>query len=181
MEGNRQKPSAGFWLLCGVSALVVAFFIWGFSTPRLEDVWKLEVKLKIGQIQRISDSEKEMFYGVFEDYPKYMKDLSGRRGIDLLSANSDGLSLVDELLILRTSDASNCGKFMLDVSGAQSEYPIVFTIKGRTWKKELKVTRNGRSTVWLPKGVQVPEFIEVTRKNSKGKSGSVDVKVRFCD
>lgn len=177
---QKQMPSVGFWVLVALYTLVVSFFIWGGTTPRLDKVWELELKLKTGEIQRLSNSEKDLFYSVFEDYPEYLNEMAGSKGIDLLSANSDGLSVVDELLVVRSERAANCGRISLVTGGQSSEYPIVFNVSGRTWNKEVKAKQSGRSVVWLPKDVLVPELIEVTRKNRKGKAGAIDVKVRFC-
>ncbi|MBN2718770.1 MAG: hypothetical protein JXX14_23185 [Deltaproteobacteria bacterium] len=175
------KPTPGFWLLCATTLVVLIFFIWGFSSPRLDEIWELDEGLKTGRVVQLSDSEKRRFYNVFEDYPRYLKELSGERGIDLMSANTDGLSLTDALLIIRKDKSGTCGNFVLDVSGEESEFPIVFAVRGRTWQKDVTLKESGRKTVWMPKGVLMPEFIEVVRKNSNGDIGNVDVKVRFCE
>jgi hypothetical protein len=177
----KLTPTPGFWVLSGTALLVLVFFLWGFSTPRLDEIWALEEGLKTGQVTRLTESQKDTFYNVFHDYPEYLADMTGRRGIDLISANSDGLSLADELLIARSARSQNCGNFVLDVSGEQTEFPIVFAVQGRTWQKDVTVKVSGRTKVWMPRGVLVPEFIEVVRKNNKGEIGNVDVKVRFCE
>ncbi|MBN2527035.1 MAG: hypothetical protein JXR76_11630 [Deltaproteobacteria bacterium] len=178
---QRFSPTPGFWLLMGTSLAVLIFFIWGFSTPRLDRIWELEEGLKTGRVTQLSRSEKNTFYDVFEDYPDYLEELAGRRGIDLMSSNSDGLSLTDKLVLIRKAALSDCGNFVLDVSGEQSEFPIIFSVQGRSWQKEVEVKVSGRNTVLMPKDVLVPEFIEVARKNNNGQIGNVDVKVRFCE
>jgi len=175
------SPTPGFWVLFGTSLAIFVFFLWGFSTPRLDEIWELEEGLKTGHVTRLTDSQQNTFYDVFEDYPGYLEDMAGRRGIDLVSSNSDGLSLAAELLMIRSAKSETCGNFVLDVSGEQTEFPIVFSVQGRTWQKDVTVKVSGRTKVWMPKGVQVPEFIEVARKNNKGEIGNVDVKVRFCE
>lgn len=177
-----RMPSKGFWLLVVVTVLVGAYFVWGFSTPRLDRVWAIEQGLKTGIVQSLSDSEKELLYDVFEDYPAYLKDIAGRRGIDLISANSDGLSLsTNELILVRSEVAKTCDKFTLDVSGQNKEFPIEFLVTGRTWSKKIKSKQSGKVVVWLPKSSVMPELIEVRRNNNNGEIGAVDVKVRFCE
>ena len=178
---EKLRPTPGFWLLSGTSLLVIVFFVWGFSTPRLDEIWELEEGLKTGTVTQLSSWEKRTFYNVFDTYPHYLKELAGARGIDLMSANTDGLSLSDKLLLVRSDASKTCGNFVLDVSGEKSEFPIVFAVKGRTWNKDVVLKDSGRMTVWLPKDVLMPELIEVVRKNNKGEIGNVDVKVRFCE
>ena len=93
---QKISPTPGFWLLATTSLLVLIFFIWRFSTPRLDEIWELEEGLKTGKITQLSNWEKEKFYDVFDEYPKYLKELSGSKGIDLMRAG-EGLKVLVEV------------------------------------------------------------------------------------
>jgi len=179
MKRLWKATSTGFKLLLLTSVGVVAFFVWGFRTPRLETVWQLEQELKTGIIVNLKKNEKQLFYDVMADYPDYEEFLAGDRGIDILSANIDGRSLTDRIIVLRTKKASSCGRFSLDLSAHESVFPVVFHVQGRTWDRDLTVKGPGRVPVHLPRSVLLPEIIEVSRPDMAIK-GEVEIKVRFC-
>lgn len=86
----RLRPGAGFVLLVVVVLTCLSFFAWGLAKPDLDEVWRLQLELKVGRRAPLSSQEMGLLQRALCEHPSLADALvdEGRSG--LISANRDG-------------------------------------------------------------------------------------------
>ena len=174
------SKKTGFIVLLVVFGVVAAFFIWCFSTPRLEKVWSIEQKLKTGGIEELSSRQKNILYDTLMDYPEYEEDLGGSDGVSILSPHLDGLVLSETATVFMGSKSEGCRGLLLEAGGAKGEFPFVVSLSGQTWEEEVTFRKPSELEFELPSKKQQPEIVTIKVKRGKNRKARPDLKIGFC-
>ena len=87
----RYRPGSGFLLLVAALAGGVGFFAWGLQTPPLDQVWQMQVELKIGDRDALSRGEMEMLQATLARYPDLADHMLEGADSGLISASVGGV------------------------------------------------------------------------------------------
>ena len=165
--GAGRWPSLGCLAVCATYALVLAFFVWGLSTPDLDRVWTLHHELKIGRMAKLHRSDRALLEECMARYGKLAGDLLDGADIGIVSANSDGWIATPTATVLRTGKSAKVRKLVVDVQTPDDLMPYRLVVRGRGWKKKVEVTAHGRLEVELPAPPPAPEVVEVRMRGRK--------------
>ncbi|MBN2802505.1 MAG: hypothetical protein JXR91_05390 [Deltaproteobacteria bacterium] len=177
-KGNLSI-SFGFLIFITTILLVSALFVWAVIEPPLQKVWRLEKELSAGSISHLKKGEKKLFYEVIKKYPAYLSELSGDKGIKLMSANINGRTLSKRAVIITSGKQTACRDISVNVSGSKKKIPAELYVEGFNWSKKIKIDSSGIASLTLPESVKQPQIIEISPITKKHKS-HLDLKVRFC-
>ncbi len=170
-----KMPSLGFVAICATYVLVIAFFLWGLSTPDLDRVWTLHHELKIGRIGRLKEPDREMLLRAIERHPPLgaamLADRDAERGIGVISAHSEGWIATPDVTVLRTANAKEHRILVVDVQTPEQLMPFSIAFGGTGWKKTISVKGRGPKRVALP---QAPEVAEIVTIRLKGRGLRAD-------
>jgi hypothetical protein len=147
--------------------LVVAFFLWGFSTPTLDRVWTVRLELKIGKMKRLRRADRQLLVDALGKHDWLARALIDNRDVGLISANSDGWIATPTTTILRTAGAKTTRAIVFDIQTPEDLLPYEIQVKGPGWREELKVEKHGILRFTLPDPPQVDEIIEVRLRGSE--------------
>jgi hypothetical protein len=70
----RSRPGAGFVVLVAGLCGAAAFFVWGLQTPRLEQVWRLQLELGQGTRGPLSTAEFALLNDALARHPELAAD-----------------------------------------------------------------------------------------------------------
>ena len=168
MNPPRSRwPSLGFLAVCLTYGLVAVFFLWGFSTPRLDRIWTIRHELKIGEMRRLKKSDCRLLLQVLEQHAWVASEFLGGRGIGLISDESDGWISTPVATILRTAGAKTVQTMVLDVQTPVDLMPYGIVVEADSWKEKIEVHEPGVFKVALHVPRTVAEIIEVRLKGPK--------------
>jgi len=85
----RHRPGAGFVLLVVVTALVSAFFAWGFMQPDLDRVWFLKQRAEQHAIE-LDDEQLAFLDRMFRTYRVLADDVLDGTGAQLIEPTVEG-------------------------------------------------------------------------------------------
>jgi hypothetical protein len=142
------RPGAGFVFLLAAALMVMAFFAWGFSTPRLDRIWRMSIALRVGQKKPLSSAELHQFQQALCDHPRLAEDFLEGKKLAIISANRGGLIENGEAYLVRAAgDAS--GVSVEVPTGGKKERRIA--IRGRTTDEEIEGGAiAGKPYTWTP-------------------------------
>jgi hypothetical protein len=155
---NRLRPGGGFVLLALISAGAIGFFAWGLSTPRLDDFWRLQVRLAIGGAP-LDAREFDLMQKVIVRYPKIADNLLEGGQVGLISANDEGVVDVGCAYVLRTKPDAR--RLIVTASARSPEDPITIHVRTATEKFEAEVSSAAPLSWGLPTSGRFPQLIEI--------------------
>lgn len=164
---RNRWPSLGFVAVVVTYGLVVVFFLWGFSTPRLDRVWTVRLELKIGKMKRLKKADRRLLVDALGKHDWLARALIDDRDVGLLSANSDGWMATPTATILRTAGAKTTKAIVFDIQTPPDLMPYEILVKGSGWSEELKAEKHGVLRLKLPDPPQVDEIIEVRLRGAE--------------
>jgi hypothetical protein len=87
----RYRPGPGFVLLVATVAGGAGFFAWGLRTPPLDQVWQMQVELRIGDRDALSMGEMELLQATLTRYPDLADHMLEGADSGLISASVGGV------------------------------------------------------------------------------------------
>lgn len=175
-----KLPSAGFVLIVLVHCAAAALLIWGFSTPRLDRVWTLHHQLKIGDVSKLKDDERQLLERTLVDHSTLAKALISRGDIGVISANRDGWIETPFVTLVRTGDART-REILLNVETSPEHLPFKVEFEGKGWQRVLEVDERKEYRLELPPSSGVAEVIvaNVKGKRFKNDPSILGIQVHF--
>jgi hypothetical protein len=85
------RPGAGFVLLSACVLSSAAFFLWGWSTPLLDHVGRIELELKLGRRAPLSAEELAQVQRALCQHPEIAEDWLSGAEAGLVSAHHRGV------------------------------------------------------------------------------------------
>jgi hypothetical protein len=167
---RARQPSLGFVAVCLTYGLVIAFFLWGFSTPDLDRAWTLHHALKTGQMKRLRAADRELLHEAMARHPALARALLGGREIGLVSAHSDGWIATPTATVIRTPESGSHQELLLEVQTPRDLIPYTVEVRTPGWKKTLKVTERGTRSVPIPDPPETSEILEVRMRGRNFKA-----------
>jgi hypothetical protein len=151
------RPGAGF-VIVGAALLVCgSFFAWGAATPLLDDVWRLQIELDLGERPPLERSELRTLERALARYPGLAAALLGGAGTGAISANEQGVVTNGYLYLVRTGAAQG----LLEVEIADGEVaPLGVTVRAGDSGAAGEVAPDQRFAWRLPDG-PFPQVVEV--------------------
>ena len=167
MSRPRNLPHLSSVFVCITYMLVIAFFVWGFSTPPLDHVWRHHHELKIGKTGKLKKAEQKALNRAMKRHPRLAKALLQGEDIGIISAHSEGWIATPNATILRTPASKRYTTMSFDVQTPEDLLPLSITLRAKTWKKKLKFTKQGPQTFELPELSATPEVIVLRMKDRR--------------
>lgn len=179
----RRRPSAGFILLLLALLGVVLFFAWGLATPRLDEVWRLAIQLRLGERPALSGSEFRHLQDALVDHPELADYLAQNDHAGILSAHEDGRVEGAYAYLVRRAPTD---PGHLEVVFAGSEQRGWVEVRARTaLDSEQGRAVPGTAFSWtLPDGEPFPQLVEIllrsgdVERNGKKRRHAVRVDLR---
>jgi hypothetical protein len=151
------RPGAGLIVL-GVSLLGAAcFFAWGFATPPLEKVWRIQIELGLGEREALSESEFRLLQDTLRRYPDLAHSMLEEEVAGLVSANRAGVVDVGYAYLVRQHPGVP-RRLQISAIGDQRVRLAVRTLAASAAGE----TRRGEAYTWeIPNEGPFPQLIEV--------------------
>ena len=162
----RYRPGRGFLLLVAALAGGVGFFAWGLQTPPLDQVWQMQVKLKIGDRNALSRGEMKLLQATLARYPGLADHMLEGADSGLISAGVGGVVDRGYAYYVRKTAATDS---VLVVSSTRGESLEVEAIT--TSDHDRGVATGAEPLIWaLPQSGSFPQLIGVHLARSKERS-----------
>jgi len=166
---GARRPSVGFVLLLGLTTVAVSFFWWGFRTPPLEKVWRMDIELSLGQRPPLSHDEFDLLQNALRNTPELASFLAEDSHAGLVSAH-DGARVEGKYAYLIRKAPGDPGLLRVSYHGSKAKGSV--SIRAQTSHLEKVGTANRtRAYTWkLPDDGPYPQLVEVLI--GKGRTGS---------
>lgn len=164
-----KLPSVGFVLIVLVHCAAAAFLFWGFSTPRLDRVWTLQHQLKIGDVSKLKDDDRQLLERTLVDHSTLAKALIARGDIGVISANRDGWIETPFVTLVRTGDART-REILLNVETSPEHLPFKIEFEGKGWQQVLEIGERKEYRLELPPSSGAAEVIVANVKGKRFKN-----------
>jgi hypothetical protein len=169
MTGSRRRtPSVGFVAVCLIYGLLAAFLLWGLSTPDLDRVWKLDLKLRTGNLTALDDGDRRLLERALTRYPGLAPALLEGEDIDILSEQDRGWIGTPTAVLLRSADPAAHRSILMDIQTPADFMPFSVLFRGRNWDKALEVEKRGPVEISVPEASGTPEIVTVELKRPEG-------------
>lgn len=89
-RAHRLRPGAGFVALAAALILASAFLAWGFRTPPLDELWRIQAELEVGTRGVLSDRELALFEDALRRHPQLAESLLEGAPSGVISASDSG-------------------------------------------------------------------------------------------
>ena len=179
MTSYRKQPSAGFVVFCLTACLVVAFFIFGFSTPDLDRIWSLHHLLKTGEMIELAPEDKKLLSAAMQRHPRLTRALLGGAEIGIVSAHLEGWIETSHVTVLRTAQSNQAARVLFDIQTPEEQLPVAVEIAGARWREERNIRQHGKFEIGLPTETEDPEIIEITLRGSGAGTNVSDLGIRI--
>lgn len=87
----RIRPGMGLILLLISAIASLTFFVWGLRTPPLEQVWQMQLELKLGSRKALSDDELRLLQDILVRYPTLVDNMLEDASSGFISAHIGGM------------------------------------------------------------------------------------------
>jgi hypothetical protein len=164
---KRTLPSPGFAAVLLTYGSLLAFFLWGLSTPDLDRVWKLDLELKTGHITALSRGDYRVLERALAKYQDLAPALLSDKEIGIISEHSQGWIASPTAIVLRSRESERRRSVAFGIETPLDFMPFSILLRGRDWEKTLAVEKQGNVTVDLPGELKEPEIITITLKESE--------------
>ncbi len=153
----HARPGAGL-IVMGVSLLGVAWlFAWGFATPPLDDVWRMQIELGLGEAEPLTGREFRLLQDTLQRYPALADHMLEGGVAGLVSANQKGVVDVGYAYLVRKRPDTP-GKLQLTALGDKRVGLQVRTLTSSAAGE----TRHAATYTWqLPSDGPFPQLVEV--------------------
>ncbi len=131
----RYRPGAGFILLVAVTALVSAFFAWGFAEPALDRVWFLKQRAEQHMIE-LDDEQLSFLDRMMREHRVLADDVLDGTGAQLIEPTVEGWTAA----ALTHLVVAPVGKDGLEVEvecRSAALHPVTVTFSARRLEKRL--------------------------------------------
>ena len=174
----RKRPGSGFLLLVATAVCSVVFIAWGLRTPPLEEVWAMHLELELGERQRLSGEEFDLFQDVLNSYPDLARTILDDANSGIISSNLRGVVDLGYAYAVRRSPLADGRLLISTTTGKKIE------IKMRTAASTVRgEAKNEVAFSWrLPDDGPFPQLIEVSvvkRSKKDASKGSRPIMVEF--
>ena len=163
----RKRPHLSSIFVCMTYILVTVFFLWGFSSPDLDHVWRHHHELKIGKTGRLKKGERKSLRKAMKRHPRLAEALLQGQTIGIISAHTDGWISTPNATILRTPASKRFRTLSFDVQTPEDLLPLAITLRAKSWKKKFKFTTQGPQEVQLPEVSGSAEIITLRMKGRR--------------
>ena len=140
----RYRPGAGFVLLVVVTAMVSAFFVWGFTEPDLDRVWFLKQRTEQHKIV-LDDEELAFLDGMMRQHRVMADDVLDGTGAQLIEPSVEGWTpaALTHLLVAPVGEGLE-----LDVEcrGA-ALHPVTVTFRASRMEETLEFEEDEKLTI----------------------------------
>ncbi len=146
----RSRPGAGFILLVAVTALVSAFFAWGFSEPDLDRLWFL--KQGIEQHRIVPDGEQLAFLdGMLRRHRVLADDVLDGTGAQLIEPTVEGWTPapLTHLVVAPVGDGT---EITVECRSA-ALHPVTVTLEARRLDRTLEFDDDGKLAFTIEPGM----------------------------
>ncbi len=167
----RKRPGSGFLLLVATAVCSLVFVAWGLRTPPLEEVWAMHLELELGERQKLSHDEFDLFQDVLSRYPDLARTILEDADSGIISDNRRGIVDLGYAYAVRRSPLANGRLLIYSTTGKKIEMKMktaASTVRGRA--------TNGEPFSWrLPDEGPFPQLVEVSvQRSGKKKSKKND-------
>ena len=172
----RWRPSLGFVWLVTVAVAGVGFLAWGLRTPVLEEVWQMDIELRIGERPPLGRGELRRLRSALRAHPELAEFLIEDKHAGIFSANRAG-QIEGGYAYLVRPDARAPG--FLEVSYAGVDRDTEINIRARSAGDEAAATIGpGLPFAWrLPDDEPFPQLIEIRLEPRAGQTGRHPVQI----
>ncbi len=154
---SAVRPGAGLVILSLSLLGSLAFFGWGLRTPPLDDVWRIQIEIGLGQGGGMSDRDFQLLQRTLRRYPDLAASLLEDADSDLISANSGGVVGCGFAYLLRRGSGSPGNLVISGIGGGRPG------IHARTQGASMSGTADDTTPLrWrLPDTGPFPQLVEV--------------------
>ncbi|OGQ88507.1 MAG: hypothetical protein A2289_14650 [Deltaproteobacteria bacterium RIFOXYA12_FULL_58_15] len=164
----RKKPSIGFIYLVLVGAVTALFLVWGMRRPALEEVWRMDIELGLGERPPLTADEMALLQSSLTAHPDLALFLGEDQHAGVFSANEDGKVEGSYAYIVRNVDTS--GLLVVDYAGVSRKGSVRVTAR-TVGSRHTGVCRRDEPYTWrLPQEGPFPQLVEI-RLAPIGKKG----------
>jgi hypothetical protein len=104
----RARPGLGFGIFAAVAAASTVFFGWGWSRPALDEVWQIQLELRLGTRDALASDERRLLQDTLERHPLLAANMLEDAEYGIISAQRGGMVDMDYAYVVRqTPDAPN--------------------------------------------------------------------------
>lgn len=166
----RRRPSAGFILLFLVALGAAAFFAWGLTRPRLDEVWRIAIELELGERPALSGAELRHLQDALADHPQLADSMAEGEHAGVFSAHEDGRVEGGYAYLVRRS-AREPGRLEVAFAGSETRGAVEVTAR-TTRERESGRAEPGKPFAWrLPDSGPFPQLVEIRLKKGRTKQG----------
>ena len=152
----RARPGMGFGILAVVVMASTIFFGWGWSRPPLDEVWQMQLELRLGTRSALRSDERRLLQDTLARYPLLAVNMLEDAATGIISAERGGMVDTDYVYIVRQTAAAPEFLTITSPSGA----PLQLAVRTATAKTAGEA--NGAPFVWtIPNTGPFPQLTEV--------------------
>jgi hypothetical protein len=178
MISYRNRPSLGFVFLTTALAGSAAFFAWGIQRPRLEEVWRADIELGLGERPPLSRAEMNRLQETLVDHPPVGESLREDRHAGIFSAN-DGGRVEGTYAYLIRQRADQPGLLTVTYAGARKRGKVRVQARTVTASSSGQVRPDHPWHWQLPASGPFPQLVEVllapAKKSAKHHAVRIDL------
>jgi len=154
---GNARPGAGFTLLLLTVLGALAFFCWGLRTPPLDDVWRMQIELNLGQGGVLSDRGFRVIQEALVRHPELAQTMLEDGDAGLISANSGGVVSTGFAYLVRRR-AEESGRLVVTGIGDEGVEVAARTVRASTAGM---VDERGALDWRLPNDGPFPQLVEI--------------------
>jgi len=176
---SGRWPSLSFVALVLAWGVAIAFLAWGFSTPELEELWRLRHELRTGQKATLSEAELARLEHALDAHPRLVEDYLDGARLRVLSAAEDGWLRVPGAVLLRARGAGQRAALRLDVQVAPGLLPLEVELRCGAGRAHLRCEQVGSFELALPAGEAALCQLELRGPDGRPLAGAAGVRLRL--
>ena len=163
---DHARPGAGLIVLVASLFGAISFFAWGLATPPLDEVWRIQLELELGESGPLSAREFGLLQDTLRRYPALADNMVEDGVAGPVSANRDSVfDLGYAYLVRKRSEAP--GKLQVT---AIDDDPVEVEVRTLTASASGETRRDATYTWQVPNDGPFPQLVEV-RLAGEHKSG----------
>ncbi len=156
----RWRPSLGFIWLATVAVACVLFLGWGFRIPVLEEIWRMDIELRIGERPPLGRGELARLRSSLWAHPELAEFLIEDKHAGIFSANQAG-QVEGSYAYLVRPDARAAGFLEVSYVGVGQDAEISVRVRSAGDGAAATVVP-GLPFAWrLPNDEPFPQLIEI--------------------
>ena len=167
----RTRPGLGFCWLMATLLVVVGFIFWGLRMPALEEIWRINIDVGLGQRPPLSAREFQLLQRELKHHKELAAAITENQTAGIFSLNTNGRVEIPYAYLVRATPAT---PNILQVDCEDGKKNGSLTVHARTAKANYTATANKNAPfIWkLPNEGPFPQLIELLLDSpGKKKSG----------